>query len=162
MNIFEDEIVDFMNLLNKNGVRSILVGGLAVNYYGYARSTGDVDLWIEDSIDNRQRLVNSFKEYGITGAEAFLTHPLVAGYAEVLLNNGIYLDLMANLVAIKQNEFDDCFRLAEKFQMTENTEVNVLHINKLIEEKTKSGRPKDIDDAIQLKMIVDSRKNNSN
>jgi len=113
VNIFEDEIVDFMKLPNKNEVKYILVGGLAVNYYGYSRSTGYVDLWLEDSETNRKNLVNSLKESGIEGAEIYLSHPLVAGYSEILLGNGIYLDLMSNLVVLKQNQFGECYGLSE-------------------------------------------------
>jgi hypothetical protein len=162
VNIFEDEIVEFMQLLNKNNVRSILVGGLAVNYHGYSRSTGDIDLWIEDSADNRQRLVNAMTEYGIEGAEMFLDHPLVAGYAEVLLNNGVYLDLMSNMIALKQDQFHECFKLSEKYKLSKDTSVSVLHINKLIEEKSKSTRSKDLEDVKELRHIRDQKNNSPN
>jgi hypothetical protein len=150
VNIFQDEVVDFMKLLNKNEVKYILVGGIAVNYFGYSRTTGDVDLWIEDSTQNRQYLVKSLSEFGVEGANVFLTHPLIAGYSEILLGNGIYVDFMSNLVALKQDEFNDCYQHSEKFQFDADTQFNVLHFNKLIEEKIKSGRPKDLNDVEEL------------
>jgi hypothetical protein len=33
--------------LNKNDVSFLLVGGLAFGFHGYARFTGDMDLWID-------------------------------------------------------------------------------------------------------------------
>jgi predicted nucleotidyltransferase len=150
VNIFEDEVIDFMKLLNKNEVKYLLVGGIAVNYFGYSRTTGDVDLWIEDSTQNRQHLVNSLSEFGIEGADAFFTHPLIAGYSEILLGNGIYVDLMSNLVSLKQEQFNDCYQYADKIQFDANTQFPVLHFNKLIEEKTKTGRPKDLNDVEEL------------
>lgn len=32
---------------NKNQVDYMLVGGYAVNFHGYIRATGDLDLWVD-------------------------------------------------------------------------------------------------------------------
>lgn len=45
--------------LNKNNVEFLLVGGLAVGFHGYARFTGDMDLWINPTSDNLDRLGNA-------------------------------------------------------------------------------------------------------
>lgn len=45
--------------LNKNNVEFLLVGGLAVGFHGYARYTGDMDLWINPINDNLDRLGNA-------------------------------------------------------------------------------------------------------
>lgn len=153
MDLFEVEIVAFFSVLNKHKVRYILVGGLAVNYYGFTRSTADVDLWLDESVENRIKLVAALKDIGIDGCEAFLSYPLIAGFSEILLDNGIYIDLMSDLQFFKQSEFNDCYLLAEKHKLNENVELTVLHINKLIEEKEKSLRPKDKEDAEQLKKL---------
>ena len=150
MNLFEEEIEHFLIVLSKHEVRYLLVGGLAVNFHGYSRTTGDVDLWLDESQENRIKLVNSLKEYNIEGAEAFLSHPLIAGYSELLLDNGIYVDFMSDLQFFKQNNFNECYEIADFFKINETTKVPVLHVNKLISEKQQSSRPKDKDDAEQL------------
>ena len=150
MNLFEEEIVAFFSILNSNKVKFILVGGLAVNYHGFSRSTGDIDLWIEDSEANRKLLVNALLEYKVEGAEAFLSYPLIAGYAEVILENGIYIDLMADLQFFKQENFIECYDMSNIFSLKENVNLKVLHINKLIQEKESSQRAKDVEDAKQL------------
>jgi len=150
MNLLEDEIEEFLSLLNKHTVKYILVGGLAVNFHGYSRTTGDVDLWIEDTKENRIKLVNALTEYKIEGAAIFLTHPLLAGFSELLLDSGIYVDLMSDLQFLKQINFDECYKIAEYYTIHETTKVPVLHVTKLIEEKQKSLRPKDKDDAENL------------
>jgi len=35
---------EFLKLLNSNKVEYWVVGGYAVNYYGYSRATGDLDI----------------------------------------------------------------------------------------------------------------------
>jgi hypothetical protein len=153
MDVYEEEIIDFFKLLNKYSVRYILVGGLAVNYHGFSRTTGDVDLWMDDSLENRKKFVEALQAKNIEGCEAFLTYPFIAGYAEILLNNGIYIDLMSDLHFLKQNNFEECYNLSDKFNISESTEITVLHINKLIEEKEKLNRAKDKEDIEQLKKL---------
>ena len=153
MDIFEGEILTFFKSLNKHEVRFILVGGLAVNYHGFSRTTGDVDLWLDESFENRQKLVNALKEREIEGCEAFLTYPFIAGFAEILLDNGIYIDLMGSLQFFSQDKFDECYQISDSFSIVKDVVIKVLHINKLIEEKEKSIRAKDIEDAIQLKKL---------
>ncbi|MEI6489959.1 MAG: nucleotidyltransferase [Bacteroidota bacterium] len=153
MDIFEEEITSFFQLLNKHSVKYILVGGFAVNYHGFSRATGDVDLWLEDSEVNRKKLVAALKENNVEGGEAFLTYPFIAGYSELLLGNGIYIDLMSDLQFLKQSNFDECYQYANNYQVLENLEVKVITVNRLIEEKEQSSRAKDKEDAEQLKKL---------
>lgn len=159
MNLFEKELTAIVTLLNKHEVRFILVGGLAVNFHGFSRSTGDVDLWLEDTPSNRSNLVNALKEFGVNGAEAFHTFPLIAGFAEVLLDNGIYVDLMAQMIVLKQNDFAMCLQAADEYKLNDDCSIKVLHINHLIKEKEGSGREKDLNDAEKLKNLFRDKKN---
>lgn len=43
-------------MLNRNQVEFLLVGGLAVGFHGYARFTGDMDLWINPTKENLDKL----------------------------------------------------------------------------------------------------------
>jgi len=45
-NLFNNDFLDFLELLYKNKVAFLLVGGYAVILHGYASSTGDLDLWV--------------------------------------------------------------------------------------------------------------------
>jgi predicted nucleotidyltransferase len=42
--------------LNKAAVKYVLVGGLAVNYYGFPRSTQDIDFLVEDTNENIEKI----------------------------------------------------------------------------------------------------------
>ncbi|MFI5148513.1 MAG: nucleotidyltransferase [Bacteroidia bacterium] len=157
MSLFDPDGLSFLSALHTNKVRFMLVGGIAVNYYGHSRATGDIDLWVEDSLSNRHNLVSALKDYGIEQAEIFLTLPLLAGYSEVLLNSGVYIDLMSELQFFKKDSFFECYELAEVFEV-DQIDLKVLHINRLIEEKKKSSRSKDRDDAEMLEAILRKRK----
>jgi hypothetical protein len=153
MDFFEESYLSFFEYLNKHGVRFILVGGFAVNHHGFNRVTADLDVWLDESTENRQKLVNALKEKEVVGCEVFLTYPLIAGFAEILLENGIYLDFMADLQFFKQNDFGACYNVAVDHKLTENIVVKVLHLNHLISEKEKSNREKDKEDAHVLKRL---------
>lgn len=46
---------EFIQLLNDNQVRYLVIGGYAVALHGYPRYTKDIDIWIEMSVDNATR-----------------------------------------------------------------------------------------------------------
>ena len=55
---------EFLRLLRARGVECLLIGGWAVGYHGYPRSTDDLDVWIAVSNANADRVVRAFKEFG--------------------------------------------------------------------------------------------------
>ena len=153
MDLFEEEIILFFKNMHQQNVEFILVGGLAVNYHGFNRATGDVDVWINDSMKNRKKFVSALTNYGVEGAEIYLTLPLIAGYSELMLDNGIRIDLMSALQFFNQDNCEECFNSANEFELAETVTIKVLHINTLIKEKEQSNRPKDKIDADVLKKL---------
>lgn len=49
-------IKSILKALDKEQVRYVLVGGVAINFHGLARATRDIDLFVETSEDNIARL----------------------------------------------------------------------------------------------------------
>ena len=47
---------EFLKLLNSNQVAYLVIGGYAINYYGFPRATGDLDIWIAIRAENARRL----------------------------------------------------------------------------------------------------------
>lgn len=130
MDLFEDEIILFFKHLAQQQVSFILVGGLAVNYHGFNRATGDIDIWINDSKQNRENFVTALNNYGIVGSEVFYDLPFIAGYSEIMLDNGMRIDLMSDLQFFKKENYDDCHKLANIFNLADGVEIKILHINK--------------------------------
>ena len=59
MDLFDDLVFDFLKALDLNKVKYLLVGGFAVNIYANPRATGDLDLWIKDTRENRLNLIQT-------------------------------------------------------------------------------------------------------
>mgnify|MGYP007026490849 CR=1 FL=1 len=65
-NVFNKDFKDFIDALNQNEVRYILVGGYAVILHGYSRTTGDMDIWVEPNSANYQKLLKAFQLFGMS------------------------------------------------------------------------------------------------
>ena len=61
---FPTEFSELLKLLNQQEVRYLVVGGYAVTYHGYPRTTGDLDIWIEQTDENARRLVEALRGFG--------------------------------------------------------------------------------------------------
>lgn len=65
MNIFNDDFQDFIQCLNNADVEYILVGGYAVIIRGYSRSTGDMDIWVNRTATNYEKLIKAISVFGL-------------------------------------------------------------------------------------------------
>jgi hypothetical protein len=54
---------EFLKLLNSRGVRYLVIGGYAVIYYGYARVTGDLDVWVSTDAANARAISLIMQEF---------------------------------------------------------------------------------------------------
>ncbi len=61
-NILNEDFVDLLITFNRNKVDYILVGGYAVIYHGYNRTTGDLDLWVNPTSRNYRKMLQAFVE----------------------------------------------------------------------------------------------------
>jgi predicted nucleotidyltransferase len=152
MDIFDEEILRFWSVLQKNNVEYIMVGGYAANLHGYQRYTGDIDIWIEDNSENRQRLRAAFLECGMGDYPMLETMQFVPGWTDFHLMNGLRLDIMVNMKGLEGYSFDECLNMAAIADI-EGTRVPFLHINQLIANKKAVNRPKDQIDVIELERI---------
>lgn len=60
----EKDFEELLGLLNKHKVRYCIVGAFAVGFYGYPRYTKDMDIFIEPSLKNGQKIVKALIEFG--------------------------------------------------------------------------------------------------
>jgi hypothetical protein len=65
MSIFSSYHADFIRTLIECGVKFMIVGGQAAVYYGVRRGTGDLDILIQPTRENGERLMQAFKNLGL-------------------------------------------------------------------------------------------------
>jgi predicted nucleotidyltransferase len=152
MDIFDEEIIKFWRSLHDSKVKYIMVGGYATNFSGYQRYTGDMDIWIEDTIQNRRNLRLAFRSCDMGDYYMLETMQIVPGWTNFNLNNGLKLDLMLNVKGLEGFTFDECLEQASIAEI-EGINIPFLQINHLIESKKAANRPKDQIDVIYLEKI---------
>ncbi|WP_026769119.1 DUF6036 family nucleotidyltransferase [Asinibacterium sp. OR53] len=147
-NIFNDDFRDFLSALNNNEVRYLLVGGFSVILHGYSRTTGDIDIWVERTSENYQKLKKAFSEFGMSvfdmTEDNFLFHPNWDVFT--FGNPPVAIDVM---IRVKGLDFETCFNQSVLFEDDE-LKIRTIHKNNLIEAKKVSGRSKDINDLENL------------
>ena len=64
MDILDNELINFWKSLNEFNVQYIMIGGFAVNLHGFSRTTGDLDIWLKDELNNRRNLGKALNQFG--------------------------------------------------------------------------------------------------
>jgi predicted nucleotidyltransferase len=157
MDIYNDSLLLFWQSLNKNQVSYIMVGGFAVNMHGYMRATKDADMWIKDSLKNRQNLRKSFRELGYGDYQSLETMQFVPGWSEFYIGDGIVLDIMTGMKGLEDYSFDESLLKASIADLN-GIKVPFLHINQLLANKKAVSRSKDQLDVIELEKIKEERR----
>ena len=156
MDIFDEEIIKFFNALSQNDVQYILVGGYAINFHGFDRYTGDVDIWLKDTPENRKQLRKAFVECDMPDYPMIETMQFVPGWTEFYLNNSLKLDIMTDMKGLENYSFEQCLEIAAIAELS-GAQIPFLHINQLITNKKIVDRPKDRVDVIALEKIQQIR-----
>jgi hypothetical protein len=148
-NIFNHDFQDFIAALNTCEVAYMLVGGYSVILHGYQRTTGDMDIWVQPSVENYNLLKNAFAIFGMSvfnmTAERFLN---TAQYEVFTFGRPpVSIDI---LTEVKGLNFEVSFATSEWFKISDNLSVRALCLHDLLEAKRATARPKDLDDIENL------------
>ncbi|TSD66869.1 hypothetical protein FFF34_005565 [Inquilinus sp. KBS0705] len=152
MDVFDEEILSFWKALQDHNVAYIMVGGYAINLHGYQRFTGDLDIWLKDTLENRIQLRKAFLSCDMGDYPMIEYMQFIPGWTEFSLNNGLRLDILSEMKGLEGYTFDECLQMASVADI-ENVSVPFLHINQLIENKKIVNRPKDQIDVVALEQI---------
>ncbi|WP_126243884.1 hypothetical protein [Chitinophaga rhizosphaerae] len=157
MDVLNEELLKFWETLAKNNVRYIMIGGFATRFHGFNRSTDDLDIWLDDTLENRKRLAKTFTDLGYGTEFSFVeTMQFVPDWTSFRIGTGIELDIMTEMKGLEDLSFDKCFEMASIADLG-TVKVPFLHINHLIQNKKVIDRPKDKVDVIQLEKIRELR-----
>ena len=147
MDIFREEIQDICKAFNTFNVRYLLVGGFAVNYHGYPRSTGDLDLWIDPSEENKSKLILALEDQNFNIQELKELSLEKAAPIDIPIYN-FKIELIPFLST--SLAFNEAYEKAVKGHI-DDIEIKVIHLNHLIQLKSNTNRLKDMLDVEELK-----------
>ncbi|MHC4063317.1 MAG: nucleotidyltransferase [Planctomycetota bacterium] len=138
----QKDLREFIELLNARGVKYLIVGGYAVAFHGRPRYTGDIDLFIEASAANSERMAQVIRELGFADVDLSAADFVKEGVIVQLGAPPNRIDLITSTDAVAFEE-----GWANKVEATLDG-VPVFFISKelLLQNKAAIGRPQDIAD----------------
>jgi predicted nucleotidyltransferase len=143
---------DVLHALNNNEVDFMIVGGYAVVFYGYGRTTGDLDIWINPEDRNKKRLITAFKELKFPSklVDHIKNTDFKKPFAVKIGAEPIQIDLFNAITGV---EYTDARERSISYKYVDNLVVNFIHLQDLIVNKMLTGRLKDAADVEQLHNI---------
>jgi len=155
---YEEILVEFQ----KQKVKYVIVGGMAVNYHGFVRSTSDMDILVDMTDENLRKIVRILRRKGYHVKQP--VDPM--GIAdEETRHDWIHNKNMKAFNFYRENELKEVdiiiespvsYKEAKKsvLQLKMGTfKIPVISIDHLIKMKTHAGRDMDQNDIKQLKRI---------
>jgi len=141
-----EEFKEFLKLLNECDIEYLLIGGYAVGYHGYPRTTADMDIWVAVSPVNAAKLVEVFSRFGMR--DSAVTAELFQEKGSII-RMGLPPMRIEILTEIDGVNFDECFAARITAEI-DDQQVNIISKKHLKMNKKASGRHKDLDDIENL------------
>ena len=142
----EKDFEDFIELLNKNDVKYLIVGAYALALYAKPRNTGDIDIFFLNDEENTLNLLNTLKEFGFGEIGIKKKDLLTEGRIIQLGISPVRIDLMNSIDGVN---FNDAYPNLEKTNFG-NTPANFISYEDLVQNKRSSPRKKDQADLEEL------------
>ncbi len=144
--MLNQDFKEFIQSLNANGVRYLVVGGYAVAVHGHPRYTKDMDVWIARDEENAARMVRALEDFGFGSLglrEVDFLEPdqiIQLGYPPVRI------DVLTTLVGV---DFEECFPTKLEVPV-DDVVAYFIDIENLKKNKKASGRLQDLADLENL------------
>lgn len=150
MNSYEKIFQQF----KKNGIKYVIIGGVAVNLYGYSRFTGDIDIILALDKNNLKKLDKLMHKLGYIERQPISIKELgdkkkLKGFINkkgmkaftFISNSKPQLDI--DIIVEESMEFEKYYRRKNIIKVW-NIGLPVCHIDDLIKMKKAVGRDKDL------------------
>lgn len=145
MNLQKD-LREFVELLSALDVHFVIVGAFAVAYHGYPRYTADIDLFVERSSENAERLLRAIHQFGF--GEVGLSEADFLKEDQVI-QLGVAPNRIDIMTVISGVSFEDAWNSRELGQIGGLT-IPFISRDMLKRNKAASGRTQDLADLEHL------------
>ena len=147
-----EDLVTLCRNLNAHDVKYVIVGGFAVIRFGYIRATGDIDLLVENSPENIEKIRQALSY--LPDGEAHQIHDKdLDQYRVVRVSGEITVDLLGKACDVTYGD-------AIPHIMSDDIQgVKIPYLKPELLIKTKMGvRPKDAQDRDYLQRLTKKKK----
>jgi len=137
---------EFVELLNANNVKYLVVGGYAVALHGHPRYTKDLDVWIELSPDNAGRVLKALETFGFGSLDL---KPDDFLEKDQIIQLGYPPNRIDILTTLKDLNFEDCYKSSVQVKI-QGVRIDFIDIENLKKNKRATGRSQDLADVENL------------
>ncbi len=147
----EKDYEEFLSLLNKHNVKYCIIGAFAVAFYAKPRYTKDIDILVEPSKDNAQKILKVLEEFGFGELSVSLEDLMREGNILQLGYEPLRIDLLNKLEGF---QFQDIWqnRVTGEYG---SERVSFIGLDDLIKNKKMSNRPSD---KVDIELLEKNRK----
>ena len=141
---------DFVKLLNLHKVEYMVVGGYALAFHGKPRHTGDLDIWINISESNADRMLRVLKDFGLSAMGFKKEDFLKPGYISQIGYPPLRIDILNTIDGI---EFNDAVKDMNRVEVEKDFMINFIGLNDFVKNKQATGRIQDLADIEEIKKM---------
>lgn len=138
---------EFIKLLNENNVKYLVIGGYAVAFHGHPRYTKDLDIWIESSQKNAQRLLSALDQFGFGSLGLELEDFIATNQIIQLGYPPNRIDLLTTAGGL---DFGECYK-SKVSEYIHGIQIDFIDIENLKKNKRATGRSQDLADLENLR-----------
>jgi len=136
----------------EHDVRYVVIGGIAAVLYGVPRATFDLDILIEATPDNAQRLLDALVDAGL-GTATLTTSDEILANDITIFKDRVRIDVQLSTPGL---QFENSWKRKQIMQY-QGQQFYVVSIEDLIRSKQASGRDVDLEDVRLLKLPDDDK-----
>lgn len=151
-----EDLLSLCEALNAEGVRYVLIGGFAVILHGFVRATKDIDLLVDASPENVDRLKQAMSVLP-DNAIALIANDEVEKYKVVRIADEFVVDLMKSACGV---DYSRAMRGGIETKVVEGVPIPVARKELLIETK-QTVRPSDATDVQFLRLRIAAERDRS-
>ncbi len=149
MDPLNQDFLEFIRLLETEGVEYLVVGGYAVGLHGFPRYTGDIDFFVRISEENAEKILRVFGKFGFGEIGLSLSDFLEENFVIEIGREPRKIQVLTGIDGVT---FDECFE--KKVEATiSQAKVNFISKQDLMLNKAATGRAKDRIDLEELKKL---------
>ena len=137
---------EFIESLNSNKVKYLVLGGYAIAFHGHPRYTKDLDIWLEMSEENASNVMSALKDFGFGDLDVSKEDFLQKGMVVQLGYPPNRIDLINSPDGVN---FAECYISRIEIEI-DGLQISVIDLENLKKNKKASGRLQDLADLEKL------------
>jgi predicted nucleotidyltransferase len=144
--VLNQDFKEFIQSLNDNGVRYLVIGGYAVAFHGHPRYTKDIDIWVAMDAENAANIIKALEQFGFASLGL---QPSDFTSPDQIIQLGYPPNRIDMITTAPGVDFDICYASRVQTEI-EGLQVNFIDLENLKRNKKAVGRHQDLADIENL------------